>query len=177
MSKREQQQDDDALAVRRAEVARLYFQGELQVNIAQMVGVDKAQITRDLQALRNQWAESAKFDFAEALGRELARLDQIERQAWKAFEKSQQDEERTTQSAGGAGKKVSKTIVASAGEPRFLEVALKCSQERSRLLGLVKLKHEHTGKNGEAIQVTVDTLKDVFMQMGQWEKEQRGYKH
>ena len=86
-----------------------------QTELAERLGVDRSTVSRDLQAVRQQWVEAATADYDTALGEELACLGEIERQAWVAWFKSQD---------GGPG------------NPRFLALIGRTAEQRARLLAL-----------------------------------------
>ena len=60
---------------RRANVARLYLQGRTQWSIAREVGVDQAQISRDLAAMREEWKASRIADTETDRLNALARIE------------------------------------------------------------------------------------------------------
>jgi len=123
---------------RRQEVAARYLRGEYQTAIAQSLGIDQAQVSRDLKAIRAQWLASAIRDFDAAKAEELAKVDAVEAEYWLAWERSKKDKEIATQEAGGDGKKkkISLRREGQAGNPAFLEGVLKCISKRCEILGL-----------------------------------------
>jgi hypothetical protein len=140
-------------AARRAQVASRYLLGELQAAIAESFGVDQAQISRDLKIIRQQWLESAIRDFDAARAEELAKIDLVEREAWAAWARSQEEKEIASQQeqhdpivwddAQGKPqitykikKRISMRKEGQAGAPAFLEVVLKCIAKRCEILGL-----------------------------------------
>lgn len=126
------------VADRRQHVAARYLRGEYQSTIAQAFGVDTATISRDLAAIRSLWLASAIRDFDAAKAQELAKIDEVERAAWVAWERSTQDKEIAYQEADAAGKKkkVSLRKEGQAGAPAFLQVVLSCIERRCKILGL-----------------------------------------
>lgn len=68
-----------ALADRRRRVARLYLSKITQEEIAAQLGVDQAQISRDLAYLRKEWAAVSITDTNTVRGQELAELRDMER--------------------------------------------------------------------------------------------------
>lgn len=121
---------------RRKNVAKRYLRGETQWEIARAFEVDQATISTDLKAIQKEWLDQAILDRGEWTARELARLDEVERQAWMSWSKSQENAEiRRAKTRGGTEEKetVSK---GQAGDPRFLEIVLKCVAKRCELLGL-----------------------------------------
>lgn len=74
---------------RREVVADSYIQGRTQAEIARYLGVSQPTVSTDLKAIQKQWRESAIRDFDLLRERELQKLDRVEREAWAAWERSQ----------------------------------------------------------------------------------------
>jgi hypothetical protein len=133
-----------AILKRRRDVALRHLKGETQWQIAAAVGIDQGNVCRDLAWIHALWLEESKLAHGERIARELAKIDETERQAWQAWERSQQIAEATrtqkvTEADGTGGKLLAEvTRRGSAGEAHYLEVVLKCSERRSKLLGLEK---------------------------------------
>lgn len=126
------------IAQRRQDVAERYLRGEYQSAIAQALGVDTATISRDLAAVRAVWLDSAIRDFDAAKAQELAKIDEVERAAWAAWERSTKDKEVAVQEAG-ADKKLKKATLrkeGQSGNPAFLSTILTCIERRCSILGL-----------------------------------------
>jgi hypothetical protein len=69
-----------------AETAALYLRGWTQSEIAQRLHVSRPQIGYDLKVLQQRWQESALADFNTKKATELARVDQLERTYWEAWD-------------------------------------------------------------------------------------------
>ena len=151
-----------AVAQRRQEVASMYLRAEPQWKIAQHFGVHPGQITRDLRVIQKQWQEQTHLNLDEAKARELAKLDEIERQAWEAWVKSCKDAETmevtgTAQGGKSIPEKVRKTTKGQAGDSRFLAIILDCVNKRSEILGLdAPRKLEHGGIDGGPIPIQLN---------------------
>jgi hypothetical protein len=76
---------------RRTKVAKLYLLGKTQYEIAREVRCSQGTVGNDLAALREEWLASALLDFGEAKARELARIDNLESEAWDAWYRSAED--------------------------------------------------------------------------------------
>jgi len=124
------------IAQRRQRVAELYIKGWLQTAIAAELGISQPTVCQDLQAVRKQWRESSIRDFDAARDLELQKLDRVEREAWAAWERSQQVQESTRVVQDGSGKRAQKTVEHPVGDPRYLEQIQKCIASRRALLGL-----------------------------------------
>lgn len=68
-----------AVAERRRKVAALDLRHVDQVDIARQLDVDQSTVSRDLAALRAEWRAAAVADTDERAARELAELDDMER--------------------------------------------------------------------------------------------------
>jgi hypothetical protein len=100
-------------------------------------------IRKELGLIRKAWVESALFDFDQHMAVELERIDAIEQKAWESWEKSTQDTQATRRrlnvsQATGTATPVETQIRTEtrAGDPRWADVLLKCSERRAKLLGL-----------------------------------------
>jgi hypothetical protein len=129
-------------------VAALYEQGMWQTDIAKQLGCSQPQISYDIRTLREEWYKSRIRDFDAHVARELATIDFVQLEAEQAWFKSKEDKERKELS-DTTGDKVStrKSIKkeGQAGDGRFLEVIIRCSQERRKILGTdAPIKMEHT---------------------------------
>lgn len=129
-----------ALLKRRQLVASMYLAGKTLMQIADVVGVNFSNVSRDLSAIRKAWLESAIIDFDNRKALELAKVDKMEAEAWEAWEKSKAEQVTTT------GKKKSSTKGDSLeagtktekhpGDPRFLTIIGWCVDKRCEVLGL-----------------------------------------
>jgi hypothetical protein len=156
------EQDKFRIAERRKTVASLYLRGKFQSEISNEVKVDRCTISRDLKVIEEEWLKSGVMDLNAAKARELAKLDEIERQAWDAWEKSRKDAEimevtGTAQGGKGRPDKVKKITKGQAGDSRFLAIILDCANQRSEILGLdAPRKLEHGGIGGGPIPIQLN---------------------
>jgi hypothetical protein len=125
---------------RRARVAELYLKGTPQHKIAGICRVTQSQVSYDLKRLSQQWIESSLMNIDQLKARELAKIDQAERSAWQGWEKSCQTrtKKRTATSDFEKGTRNESSVerIKAAGDPRYIEVVLRCIRQRSELLGL-----------------------------------------
>ena len=135
---------------RRALVAEFYLKGWTQPAIASQLAVSQGTISRDLKAVRREWRDSRIGDFDEAVVIELKKVDRLEREAWSAWERSQEPVEATKVIQDGGGKKAEKTVRQQQGDPRYLELVQRCIAARRALLGLdAPTKISPTSADGE----------------------------
>jgi predicted transcriptional regulator len=78
---------------RRLRVASLYIRGKSQVEIAADVGVSQSTVCNDLNEVRRLWKASAMVDFDAKKEEQLAKIDEVEKKAWEAWERSCEDAE------------------------------------------------------------------------------------
>lgn len=129
-------QNKFALLERRRNVARRYLRGELQWQIARAFEVDQSTISRDLEAIHDEWLRHALFDLTAIKARELARVNEAEREAWRGWQRSQRPAEKLTTNVGADGLKASHVREGQAGDPRFLQLILNCVERRCKILGV-----------------------------------------
>lgn len=113
--------DQYRILERRQRIARLYLQGLTQHEIARQVGLTQAAVSLALTACRRYWQEESKRDFEEKLALELAKLNELEREAWDAWRSS-----RDPISPRGSPRP---------GDSRFLERVQRCIELRLRAMG------------------------------------------
>jgi predicted transcriptional regulator len=127
-----------AVAQRRQEVARLYVSGMSQYEIADELQVTQPTISTDLKSIQEMWRErNVAFLSAHKL-LELARIDEVERNAWEAWNRSQQDAVETSGDLDDQKKMANVHIKrkGQAGAAKFLDIVLGCIDRRCKLLGL-----------------------------------------
>lgn len=121
-------------------------------------------VCKDVKVLIAQWREQRLNDTEEKITTELARLDQVIREAWEMWEKSKQDYNRKSQSQTGVpveGEKGQPLTIKSiqammwdaeqrgCGDPRYLDVILKALNQRCKLMGLDQMTIDvHSGMTG-----------------------------
>jgi hypothetical protein len=131
-----------AVLDRRRHAARRYLRGETQWEIAFALEVDQATVSRDLKALREEWRANALMDVSARVAEELRKVDECEKCAWQAWARSQENAEVLKARMQGKDAVTEKTSKGQAGDPRFLELVLKCVARRCELLGLDAAKRE-----------------------------------
>lgn len=151
-------------AADRAKVSNLYLRGEAIHSIAAIMGIRPGQAMIDLRAVRDQWRKEAVFDFSLARQQELARIDMIETESWKAWELSKAPLETTNTRQrrrdlaipGGSAdptrlpvdsiSEANRRSVQRDPNPAFLERIGWCVEMRCKILGLIAPQElRHTG--------------------------------
>ena len=140
------------------ETAALYLRGLTHHEMAQRLNVSRQQIGYDLKVLQRRWQESALADFNAKKAAELARVDELERTYWEAWERSCQfrevtTQERTQEGEGQAGDSRLKAGVRKEqrdGNAEFLKGIERCIEMRCKIIGaFAAVKIAPTSPNGE----------------------------
>ena len=127
-----------------------HIRGETETRLAEMLRrerpsytLSRSQIHADLMKLKKQWQDSALIQRTAAVAKELAGLEEQERELWAAWEKSKLDATTTTtEFIGGAkpkrkrGTKTKVTVETRCGDPAYMRLLLDIRAQRRQLLGL-----------------------------------------
>lgn len=144
----------------RRNISRMYLRGDLQVDIADALGISQSTVSRDLTYLQKEWQEARINDIDERKRLELAKIDNLELEYWDAWQRSKEDAEVQTIKQKGAIVDGEKQIVpieaqkrteGQAGDPRFLAGVQWCINKRCELLGLDAAKKTDVTSGGEKI--------------------------
>jgi hypothetical protein len=130
---------------RQAKVAELYSTGETMRAIALQLSVSLRTVYKDI-CWANEQARSRAVESIEIhRQRELGKLDHIEYEAWRGWKRSigkkvtLRTETGTGTIGGGKLGNIDKEFTEThrdAGDPRFLDIGLKCVESRRKILGL-----------------------------------------
>lgn len=146
---------------RAREAAELYLKGLTQPAIAKRLGVGLATVNRDLKKIHADWQATACEARGAWVGKELARLALVEREAWEAWRASQKDREVISVKKTDEGTERTVRREGQAGDPAFLRRVLDCIARRCDLLGLnAPQRQEHTGPGGGPIPLAAVQLTD-----------------
>jgi hypothetical protein len=129
---------------RRRRVASMYLRGMSQWEIGRQLVVTQQCIAKDIQALEKEWRASAVVDIDAAKAKELARIDRLERVAWRAWRRSCQRKERAStrlEKKLAEDAKQGKTVTSKQteirdGNPEYLKRVEWCITKRCELLKL-----------------------------------------
>jgi transposase len=137
---------DDAVAHRRAIVAKLFLQGMWQSDIAKHVNVTQQQVSSDIQFLRKQWRTTAIDDYKAKQDEELAKINLLEQEYYEAWNKSKtQFKARSIKGReleGSEGQSAKQIIEKQertedrVGDPRYLQGIQWCIEQRCKILGI-----------------------------------------
>lgn len=136
----------------RLRIAELYLAGKKQVEIAKLLGLDQSTVSRDLSFLHREWQLQATHHIDEAKALELAKIDQLERTYWAAWERSCQEKKRhSTRTSGTITRDTSSgernfiqetpaqqvfTTAEQTGDVRYLHGVQWCIERRCKILGI-----------------------------------------
>ena len=165
----------------RNEIVRLYLREQKSqyeivaiLNGRQDAGyqVSQQMVSYDLCAIRKSWQKSALVDFDDAKAKELAKIDNLELEYWRAWIRSCEDAETATKKTKGVVQQINDekariikqqpiegitTTKGQAGDPRFLTGIQWCIERRCKILGIdAAQKVDMTTKGDKIIVLGVD---------------------
>lgn len=134
-------------------VAKLFKRGysyaDIQREVREQLGMDSGYslrtVHKDVHTLLEEWRETRIDDMDKAMQAELARLNEMEKEAWQEWDKSKLDHEKKRakqQRVSGEGgddavrMEQQREEVVGFGDPRYLDIVHKCGIERRKMLGL-----------------------------------------
>lgn len=139
----------------RRNIARLYLQGMTQQEIAGELKLSQPTVSRDLKIIQQDWVEASVQDLNDRKAIELAKVDALEIEYWKAWERSQKDAEVNTSkvsSEGGEQKmEKQKRVEGQVGDPRYLQGIMQCIDRRCQILGIDAPKKIDATSGGKPI--------------------------
>jgi predicted transcriptional regulator len=152
---------------RRMKAAELYIQGWTQHAMAAHFGVTQATISEDLHYVRRQWRASAVRNFDEARDLELKKIDRVEREAWDAWDRSQKPVQSAVVTDDAGRQRSTKSLRNQHGDAKYLDVVLKCVQQRCALLGIEANAEEAVADVSGEYKFNRDRILDVVAQLRQ----------
>jgi len=161
-------------------IARMYVRGKSQHEMMLSLNAMYSEhplsanvIYMDLQAIRKSWLQSSLIDFNTAKAKELARLDETEREAWEAWERSKDKHVRieydvaddqvpfsVDKVANVHRTRKHKMVEATVGDIKYLEMVERMIKMRCDILGLFEAKKLQIDWRAEAVQFGM-TDKDI----------------
>ena len=132
---------DIAIEARRLMIAKWMLEGVTsQTELRKRAGVSPPVINRDVKAIRQEWRQDMVEMFDHAKEEQLKRIDKVEEQAWKAWNRSCKLEQKIKRVKTATGKVRllldGEPEPTESGEPKFLVIVRNCCEDRRKLLGL-----------------------------------------
>jgi predicted transcriptional regulator len=132
---------EEAWLQRSSTIAEMLAEGLRQYQIADKLHLSPAQISYDLKKMEAETLEKRSHDLDVYRRRELEKIDHIAAQAWVEWHRSKEEVKKITtqvKDKDESGKIVTKQVTTETrcGDPRYLDIAVRCSKRRSELLGL-----------------------------------------
>ncbi len=120
----------------REKIAELLLMGWPQNQIAQYLEIHPSTVCRDVKRIQKQWQTRSLESYQMYLNQELDKLSLMERQAYLAWLKSQQQEVTMIQEEGDDRQRRVRKTVTQVGNPAFLNTLLQIHDRKAKLLGL-----------------------------------------
>lgn len=125
----------------RDKIAALRLRGFTFQEIGERLGMATSYAYTEFKVVEQRWRHSARQNLIEFKARELARIDALEEEAWRAYERSQRDsveQEEGFVFAQGERQRDSARAKRRArdGEAKWLGIVMQCIDRRIKLLGL-----------------------------------------
>lgn len=139
---------------RRITVAKLYTQAIPIAAIALQLGTSRETIDRDLAAIRLEWREHRLKEYGDLKELELQKIDRSESEAWDAWQNSKKSTRHRKRRTGPDGTVLETQYTSNAGNPRFLEIVLRCVERRAKILGL-DAPEQHVHEIREVVQEVI----------------------
>jgi len=116
--------------------------------------VSQAQISMDVRTLQKRWVAAGLMDLTEAKARELAKIDELERTYWDAWEESKKARQVDTSGKTEGGELRAQIRKETRdGNPAFLTGVGWCIDRRAKLLGLDAPTKQDITSGGKTISV------------------------
>lgn len=119
-----------------ARITEYYLKGYTQAAIAETLGLTQPIVSRDLMTVQKRWEEKSVIDLDAAKRRELARIDELEREYWGAWRRSLTQVVKTRTKRNHMGDEAIVIREETSGNAAFLTGVQNCIDQRCRLLGL-----------------------------------------
>lgn len=139
-----------------ATVAELWLKGYSIKRIASSVEMTPRQVRELVLKSKSIWVKRKELALTDVVAEQLRRVDLIEMNAWEAWERSQQDQVETKVQTTKEGTFKTRTTKTAVGDSRFIDVALKCVEQRCKLLGVYKPPEERAEMTVWGVTVIVD---------------------
>lgn len=126
-------------------IAERYLRGDRQSDIARDLNLSQQQVSYDIRLIHDAWLRDTISNFNILKARELAKVDHLECEAWRAWECELPESNKTeTRKRNVKTKRESKEsaearkliIKLKARDPRYLQIVGDCIDRRRKILGI-----------------------------------------
>lgn len=160
---------------RRERVWELRCEGYTQAEIAETVGTNQSTVSRDLRWWANQIIDEIKEQGVTMKVEQLGQLQYVVSEAMGSWRKSKQPDKTVTKTATNTSSETRGTdkseqmrtqVREQAGDPRYLNVALKAMGDIRNIVGLdapIRQQIELMGKDGEAVEINNNVTFDAAL--------------
>jgi predicted transcriptional regulator len=127
----------------RVRISELYLSGKSQAHIASELGLTQQMVSYDLSELRRSWTDRAVNALEAARAEELAKIDNLEREYWDAWQSSKKEGVETSVENTTGDKAITKAGQRKKGRdgnPAFLQGVQWCIDRRCKLQGLDEIR-------------------------------------
>ena len=111
------------------------LKGMPQHKMAEQLAVTAAQICYDLRIITAEWQKNTLSDIEAIKAIEIEKINKTEYEAWEAWERSKSDRQTTRTGTNNNGSYEETVTSTSCGDPRYLEVIMKCCNKRLEIFG------------------------------------------
>lgn len=142
-----------------ARSSELLVRGYSVPEICKELEITKTTAYKLIKRITDEWRRSAMASINEVKAKELAKLDHIEAAAWEGWEKSKESRRKQTvdsdilklkDSPALRTPRKSKSVEEDRdGDPRYLDMILKCIDRRIRILGIDEMSGEIRGDSDD----------------------------
>lgn len=144
--------NDAALALKK-DIAGLLVRNYKASEIARQLNITNAKTNAYIEAIRDEWSQLTSSTFKEFQSQELLKLEQIEREAWIAWEASKKKKIRRKKTYARTGDEIITELSDSGmqlevevidefdddGDTKYLDVVMKAMAHRAKILGVDKV--------------------------------------
>jgi len=124
--------------------------------IADIVEVSISQVSRDMKKISEQWQKSAMEDIQKIKSEDLQELLLVQSTAWREYERSREEKVKKSmkKKTGGirSGTEQMQTKEQMVGDPKWMDVVLKCIAKREEILGYGAARKLDLTTGGEQLQ-------------------------
>ena len=124
----------------RRKIKRLYLHGNVDVEIAEKLGLSTRTVRSALTSINRELKEQIFMNYDMAMKQQLKRIDLIERDAHEGLERAKKPATVTTttvtDAAQGTVTRVTSRTVSERREAKYLREMARCVELRSKILGL-----------------------------------------